>query len=380
MLRKEQVMSVKILYVATVVKKHIMQFHIPILKMCKEAGWETAVAARNDYAEAKECCIPFCDTYYDIAFERSPLSLKNVTAYRELKNVIDQGDYDIIHCHTPVGAMLTRLAARSARKKDTKVIYTAHGFHFYKGAPIKNWLLYYSAEYILSHWTDVLITINKEDYSCAQKFKAGKVIYIPGVGIDTAKYSQAITDEQRRILRAEMGVPEDAILLCSVGELNVNKNHSLIIRALAKLENRNVHYCIAGEGMYREKLMALAQKLGVADRVHLLGYRSDVYEIYKSSDIFCFPSLREGLPVALMEAMASGLPCAASRIRGNVDLLGEESEMLFDPHNIAECKAKLQRMITDHSSLCKTDYSSMLLPYSKDTVITQMKEIYGIDE
>ena len=123
----------KVLFVATVVKTHIMEFHIPYLKMFKEMGWETVVAARNDYENPADCVIPYCDTYYNIPFERNPLKLGNLKAYTDLKKVIDGGGYDIIHCHTPVGAMLTRLAAKQARKNGTKVFYTAHGFHFYKG-------------------------------------------------------------------------------------------------------------------------------------------------------------------------------------------------------------------------------------------------------
>lgn len=373
-------MPVKVLYVATVVKKHIVQFHIPFLKMCKEAGWETAVAARNDYANADDCVIPFCDTYYDIPFERSPLKLKNIAAYRELKKVIAEGGYDIIHCHTPVGALLTRLAARSARKKGTKVFYTAHGFHFYTGAPLLNWLVYYPVERFLARWTDVLITINKEDYARAQKFKAGKVVYVPGVGIDVLKFSEPIAEEQRHEIRAGMGVPDDAVLLCSVGELIQRKNHAIVIRALAQLSNQSIHYCIAGDGENRDQLTALAHELGISERVHLLGYRSDVHELYKVSDLFCLPSFQEGLPVALMEAMASGRPCVASRIRGSMDLLDGQNAMLFDPTNVEECKAKIDRMMAENKDLCKIDYSSALLPFSQDAVLAQMEEIYGIIE
>ena len=373
-------MPSKVLYVATVVKKHIMQFHIPFLKMCGDAGWETAVAARNDYADADACSIPFCDTYYDIPFERSPLKGKNITAYRELKKVIESGSYDIIHCHTPVGAMLTRLAARGARKKGTQVIYTAHGFHFYKGAPLLNWIVYYPAERFLARWTDVLITINKEDYARAQKFSAGKVVYMPGVGIDLARFSAPITEEQKHRLRAEIGVPDDAVLICSVGELNANKNHSLVIRALAQMENKNIHYCVIGEGEYREPLTVLARELGLTEQVHLPGYRSDVPALLKSSDIFCFPSLREGLPVALMEAMASGLPCVASRIRGNTDLLDETNEALFDPHSVSECRNRLAAAISENKVLPETKYASVLSLFSKESVLAQMKEIYGIIE
>lgn len=194
----------KVLFVATVVKTHIMEFHIPYLKMFKEMGWETAVAARNDYENPADCVIPYCDTYYNIPFERNPLKPGNLKAYKELKHIIDEGEYDIIHCHTPVGAMLTRLAAKQARKKGTKVFYTAHGFHFYKGAPAINWILYYPVEKWLSRYTDVLITINKEDFERAKTFRAGKVCYVPGVGIDLKKFNVGYVNKEQK--RKEIGV------------------------------------------------------------------------------------------------------------------------------------------------------------------------------
>ena len=197
----------KVLFVATVVKTHIMEFHIPYLKMFQDMGWETAVAARNDYEDPADCKIPFCDTYYDIPFERLPWKAANIKAYRELKAIIDREYFDIIHCHTPVGAMIARLAARDARKRGTKVIYTAHGFHFFKGAPVKNWLMFYPAEWLLAPLTDVLVTINKEDYALAKrKIHAKRIEYVPGVGVDTAKFHVGTVDraEKRRELSDEI--------------------------------------------------------------------------------------------------------------------------------------------------------------------------------
>ena len=157
----------KALIVATVLKKHIVQFHVPTIRMLKDMGWQVDVAAADDYDG--EYDVSFCDNYYDIPFGRSPLSKTNITAYKQLKQLIDEGDYDVVHCHTPMGGFLTRLAAREARKKGTKVFYTAHGFHFYKGAPLLNWVLYYPAEKYCSGMTDVLITITKEDYELAKR-------------------------------------------------------------------------------------------------------------------------------------------------------------------------------------------------------------------
>lgn len=333
----------KALYVATVVKNHIMEFHIPYLKMLKEMGWETAVASRNDYDNPNECVIPYCDNYFDVPFERNPFSLKNIKAYKQLKKIIDVGQYDIIHCHTPVGAAITRLAATDARKKGTKVVYTAHGFHFYKGAPLINWLIYYPVEKLLARKTDVLITINREDYQRAQrKIKAGRVEYVPGVGIDVKKYSH-LTGEQDKI-REELNIPLYAKILLSVGEVNVNKNHRIVIKALPQFND--CWYVVCGQGPLIGKHIEFAEELGVADRVIFTGYRTDVSAFYRMADIFVFPSIREGLPVALMEAMAAGLPCVASRNRGSEDLLNG-SDFLFNATNVSELTSKLKKALNE---------------------------------
>ena len=322
----------KVLFVATVVKTHIMEFHIPYLKMLKEMGWETAVAARNDYENPTDCIIPYCDVYYDIPFERNPFKPVNFKAYINLKKVINEGNYDIIHCHTPVGAMLTRLAAADARKKGSIVFYTAHGFHFYRGAPAINWLAYYPVEKWLAKKTDVLITINKEDYERAKaKFKTPRIEYVPGVGIDVNKFSRLPYDRSEK--RKELGLKDSDFVLLSVGELIERKNHRTVIQSLAELKAfgklNNVQYLICGIGILNEDLKQLAVDLGVADHVHFLGYRNDVSAICNCSDVFVFMSLQEGLPVALMEAMACGLPAICSKIRGNTDLIKDHTNGVF---------------------------------------------------
>jgi glycosyltransferase involved in cell wall biosynthesis len=226
----------------------------------------------------------------------------------------------VIHCNTPVGGMIGRFVGKTHRVK--KVIYTAHGFHFYKGAPLFNRTVLKWAEQIMAHWTDAIITINKEDYEAAKKFKLkkeGKVYYVPGVGIDTSQY--IINKQLRTDKRKELGVEKDDIVLISVGELNSNKNHQVIISALGKIQNKKIHYFLCGVGDKEEELKQQAKKCGIEENVHFLGYRTDVKQLLNSSDIFVIPSQREGLSRALMEAMASGLPCIASRIRGNVDLI-----------------------------------------------------------
>ena len=371
----------KVLFVATVVKTHIMEFHIPYLRMFKEQGWETAVAARNDYENPTDCVIPYCDTYYDIPFERNPLKPGNMKAYKELKRVIDNGGYDIIHCHTPVGAMLTRFAAKQARKNGTKVFYTAHGFHFYKGAPAINWFLYYPVEKWLSRYTDVLITINKEDYERAKTFSAGKVYYVPGVGIDLKKFQSSgkLHKQKREWLCAEFGISKDAMILLSVGEVNKNKNHRVVIEALGKLKQDNIYYVICGRGPLQGEYKILVDQLNISKQVIFAGYRTDVADFYKAADVFVFPSFREGLPVSVMEAMASGLPVICSNIRGNTDLIENNVTGLIannTPEGVAKAISAMQSNENLRASLASAALQK-IRQFDLRDVESQMSKIYG---
>lgn len=329
----------KVLFVATVVETHIKTFHIPYLKMFKDRGWQTVVAAKNDCRVGRDRHIPFCDEFYDIPFQRFPLKIKNLEAFVRLRTLIKNGNFDIIHCHTPVGALLTRLAAVNARKKGTKIIYTAHGFHFYRGAPLINWMVYYPVEWLLANFTDVLITINQEDYARACRFNAKCIHYVNGVGIDTKRFkvSDDVRNEWRQKLRIELDIPTNATVLLSVGELTKRKNHGLIIRAVAQLERADVYYVICGRGPLLDKYNKLIRKLKVENRVRLLGFCEQIEKYYSMSDIFVFPSRQEGLPVALMEAMVSKLPIICSAIRGNTDLIRDgDNGLLVENDDVSE--------------------------------------------
>ena len=371
----------KVLFVATVVKTHMMQFHIPYLKMFQEMGWETAVASKNDYENPEDCQIPYCDAYYDIPFARLPWKRSNIRAYRMLKKIIDEGNYDIIHCHTPVGAMIARLAALAARKKGTKVIYTAHGFHFFKGAPLLNWLLFYPAEWLLAPVTDVLITINKEDYARARKqLRAKRIEYVPGVGIQTEKFRERSID--RKAKRASLGYRDTDFLLLTVAEMTPNKNHITILKALALLKERgdlgSIHYLICGRGEMWESLEQSARELGIDDHVNFLGYRTDAPELYQASDLFLFVTLREGLSVALMEAMSSGMPIVCARIRGNTDLIEDGISGIFsenDPEVIAQHILTLYRDPEKRKALGQAASEKALL-FDEKNVLRQVKDIY----
>ena len=375
---EDQMKKRKVLLVATVVKIHVNVFHIPCLKMFQEQGWETWVCSRNDFDNPKDCVIPHCDHYIDIPFERNPLKPGNVKAYRMLRKIVEKEQFDLIYCHTPVGAMLARLAGISARKKGTKVIYMAHGFHFYNGAPLLNWMIYYPAEKFLSRFTDGLITINQEDYRRAQKFHAGKTILIPGVGIDLDKFQKK--EPTRQEIRNKLGIPEIKIILMSVGELTKRKNHMAVIEALAYLEEYDILYVVCGDGPMKARLRARTEELGVRERVKLLGFRKDIAELHKMADIFVFPSLQEGLPVALMEAMASGLPIVASRIRGNEDLIqnnrGGYLVKAQDSEQLAEAISKMIKNPEQRDKMEKRNLE-IIKHYGQDAVLQKMKEFFN---
>ena len=363
----------KVLFTATVVKTHINVFHLPYLKWFKEQGYEVHVAAKNDFIN-EPCIIPNCDKYYDVKFARFPFSKTNIKAYKQLKKLIQENNYDIIHCHTPVAGVLTRLAAR--KNKNTTVIYTAHGFHFFKGAPLLNWLIYYPVERFCARFTDKLITINKEDYERAKRFslrKNGKVYYVPGVGINLEKIENLKVDIKQK--KKELVIPEDIPVLLSVGELIKRKNHKTVLKALSQIKDKNFIYLICGRGVLKEYLYNLTKQLGLESKVKFLGFRKDIAEICKVTDLFIFPSYHEGLPVALMEAMAAGLPVIASNVRGNRDLIAKEN--LFEPDDIETLKNLIEKRLelVKQKELRKVSYIN-LKQYSLKNVLKQMAEIY----
>ena len=370
----------KILYVTTISASMNAFFkaHIEMLVneghsvelACNDANWPI-----DDFYYTLGC------RYHHVDFSRSPLSLDNLKAYGQLKNIIINGGYDIVHCHTPNAAVITRLVCRKLRKKNKlKVFYTAHGFHFYKGAPKLNWLVYYPIEKLCSRFTDKLITINQEDYELAKsKFKAKEVCYVPGVGIDLSRFENVEVDRTEK--RREIGVPEDAFLLVSVGELNENKNHQVIIRAMAKLGNPNIHYAIAGVGDKKEYLEELAQTLGMSDRLHLLGYRRDIPELNTAADAFCFPSHREGLGLAAIEAMACGLPIITSNVHGINDYsIDGVTGYKCSPTDAEGFASAIKKICKDFefTEKMKTQNKIYAQKYETSKILPVMREIYNI--
>lgn len=296
---------------------------------------------------------------------------------RQVKALCQAERYDIIHCHSPIGGVVARLAAGKSRKQGTKVIYTAHGFHFFKGAPRKNWLLFYPMERLCARFTDLLITINREDYALAKaKMRAGRVVYVPGVGLDTKAFSG---ETDPAALREKLGLaPKDRVIL-SVGELSRRKNHRVVLEAVAKLADPTVHYLICGIGPEEEKLLVLAKALGVEKQLHLLGYRRDIPQILAAADIYAFPSLQEGLPVALMEAMAAGKAVVASDIRGNDDLLaGQPGGVLLDARDAEGFAQALDKLLNDPEGRGEMGNANRLRirSFDRSVVNAQMQALY----
>lgn len=271
---------------------------------------------------------------YNTPIPRSIFKIGDIiNSYKQIRKLTKEKHYRIVHCHSPIGGVVARFACRKARKTGTKVIYTAHGFHFFKGASLINWLIFYPIEKICSIFTDVLITINKEDYLRAKSWNTCKVKYVPGIGVHTKDFLNEHVD--RQTFRKELGLSENDFVFLSVGQLSVRKNHEVIIRALAKIQNKNVKYLIVGFGETENKLKLLIKELGISERVIFAGYRGDVRKILHVVDAFAFPSLQEGLPVSLMEAMSVGLPIICSSVRGNVDLVEEnKGGFLYKCHDV----------------------------------------------
>jgi glycosyltransferase involved in cell wall biosynthesis len=351
----------------------------------EEMGYEVHVVANFDRGnpstrevldEFKKWVLEHHGKCFTIAVTKHPTDLKhNRKAYRQILALIRENQYDFIHCHTPVGGVLGRMAGH---RTHTKVLYTAHGFHFFDGAPMLNWTVYYPVEKFLSRWTDILITINQEDYQRAKKhFHAKKTVYVPGVGIDLEAFSG---DRQKREeKRRELGLKDSDIMLLSVGELSKRKNHEIVIRALEQLKRQgklgNIHYMICGTGGLQQYLEQLVHGLSLDDAVHFLGYRTDIPEICQSADLYIFPSLQEGLPVALMEAIAAKTPVIGSRIRGNTDLIVNES-CLFDPNDADDVALKITDAITNGITGAVQENYEHLKAFELQKVNQRMRLIY----
>lgn len=319
---------------------------IPCVEAALSLGYEVYMGVNRINAEELACDHKV--KFYNASIYRNLFDLKsNYTAYKNLMALLTKEKFDVIHCNTPIGGILGRLCGERARVGKT--IYTVHGFHFYKGAPLLNRTVFKRAEMLMARYTDVIITINQEDYQAAQQFKLrnnGKVYYIPGVGVDTKEYQPGRVNKKN--LKSTLGLTGDDIVLIAMGDLIPRKNYAASIKAIAKAANSRLHFLVCGQGPELDRLKALAGKLKVERQIHFLGLRTDIKELLQIADIFLFTTYQEGLPRSMMEAMAAGLPCVASRIRGNTDLIEDgKGGLLREPQDIDGFAGAINKLAFD---------------------------------
>lgn len=373
-----------VLFIASIAG-HIRSFHIPMLKRFKELGFSTYVACRDDGLG-----LEYIDKIFDIKFERSPMSLKNIKVQKELTELILGNEFDVISCHTPTASILTRKAYKKFRKKksfQSRLFYTSHGFHFYNGGPFFSNLIFSRIEKYYSKYTDVLITINDEDFEYAKKNFPCTVKKINSMGIDGSIFC-AISSDEKASLRERLGIQKDSICLICIGELNDNKNQSFLLRVFAELVARlkgqgyDVHsrlrFIIAGEGPNKESLVALVKDLGVEHQVEFTGFVSNISDYIKASDIGLGASFREGFGIGIGQEMACGLPVVINNNRGHRELL--DSKDLVDALDEDLYVEKLLMLLTD--SMHYESQREKMLHTSKKFELTKivcdLEKIYGL--
>lgn len=356
----------------------IWQFLIPHIKHLQSLGNEVQCVCAKTGFWFDELKDKYNLKMHCIDFKRSPVSVSNFKKYKELIKLQQQEKFDLVYCQQPVGGLMGRLIGK---KFKIPVIYTAHGFHFFKGAPLKNRLIFKPVEKFLSKYTDVLITINEEDYQAALKMKAKKVFKINGIGIDENKIKVETFDKVE--FRKSLGLTESDKVVLTVSELNWNKNYTAMLDTMKKLteQDKNIKFVSCGTGEWKEKIPAYAKELGIENNCIFLGYRKDISKIMQVSDVFFHASHREGLTLSVMEAMSFGLPCVVSDVRGNRDLIVDgKGGFVAEPMDIDKFEKGIRdilnndKMYKEFSEFNKLESKK----YTVDNVKKQLEEIYAI--
>ncbi|PKM96279.1 MAG: glycosyltransferase family 1 protein [Firmicutes bacterium HGW-Firmicutes-1] len=365
----------KILFTASI-DGHLIGFHIPYIKWFNDQGYEVHTASNGNGK------IPYVHMKHNIQFERSPFKFTNILAYKQLKKIIEENDYKLIHCHTPMASFITRLAARRVRKKGAKVMYTAHGFHFFKGAPIINWLLYYPIEKLMARYTDCIITMNDEDYNISRNHLAkNNTRFVNGIGVDLTVYKPQTTEKKDQ-LRKHYGYKKSDFILTFAGELSYRKHQDLLINAISCVKENiaGIKLLLAGEGCFYDQYKDQIIKLGLEEYVFLLGKRNDIVDLMMLSDVAVSSSRQEGLPVNVMEGIATGLPMIVTDCRGNRDLVkNNENGYIIGIENTQDfCDAilKLYDSPIDRMRFANNNIE-IIKKYSIENTIKEMAVIYN---
>jgi len=371
----------KILFVANV-RSHIGQFHTSFINLLKENGHTIDVSCYDNSADKDGYDFKSINEFKFIPLQRSPFKPQNFKAISQLKDIIRQGGYDIIHCHTPMGAVAARVAAKRAKTK-APVIYTAHGFHFFKGAPKMNWMFFYPVEKMLAHRTNTLITINSEDYNLARNknFKVkDDIIKINGVGVDLDKFTAA-TVETKKKLREEYGYADDAFILIYPADLVTGKNQAMLFNVVRKLITKipAIKLLLPGQPKMGEEYRNMVSEMGITDYVEFLGYRRDIPNLVTLSDISVSASRREGLPVNLIEALAIGKPIVATNVRGNNDIVADGvNGYIVGLDNVDQMAEKILKIYENPDVAKKMGEESVKLSkkYSINSVNKSLVKVY----
>lgn len=371
----------KVLFVATVMS-HIGHFHMPFIRKLKEHGVEVHAAYKDNSEQKKGLDVSAIDRVFEVPFSRSPYSFSNIKAYIQLKQILRENQYDDVHCHTPMGAVVARLAAKAVGNPNCCVIYTAHGFHFYRGASWKNWLLFYPVEKYLARYTDCLITINQEDYDLAVRkcFQAKRIEKVHGVGVDTDIFATADMAEKKE-LRREFGFAPDEFIMVFPSDLRACKNQMMLLETVAVLRERGVpcRLLLPGSDEQAASYIAHAQKLGVEKYIEIMGYRRDIDKLVALSDVSVSSSCREGLPINLIEAMAIGNPIVATDVRGNRDLVQEGVNGFLVPlHDVQRMADAIEKLYRSPELMAQFSQESrrLVAPYAVAPVLEEMTKIY----
>lgn len=369
--------------IITTISGFVPQFEMNNVSLLQEMGFEVHYASNFDrpvYDYDKNLFQQRGIITHPLFIEKSPVHLiQNYKTFKQLKTLLQEERFDLIHCHNPMGGVLGRLAG-SLYVPGALILYTAHGFHFYRKAPLRNWLLYYPVERALARLTDILITINEEDFKRAGGFRlryGGSVWKIPGVGLDVKRFVPK--EKERKKRKAELGFPEDSFLVLSVGELNRNKNHRAVIQAVSQMAEKDICYGICGRGNGRKELERLIEKKGLQSRVKLLGYRKDIERVLPAADCFLFPSKREGFGMAAVEAMAVGLPLITSDCRGTREYMKDEVTGIVCVKNCPESYAEaIRRLKSNPRKRVEMGRSSRerALLFSREATENVMRRVY----
>lgn len=336
----------RLLVIATI-DATLRAFLLPYADHFRRRGWRVDAMAHGVLGSAPtEAAF---DRVWEVDWSRNPLAPRNlVTVPRIVRRVVEEQGYDLVHVHTPVASFVSRLALRPLRASGLRVVYTAHGFAFFRGGSRPHNLAYWALERTAAAWTDTLVVMNQEDLEAARGFGTidrERVVYMPGIGVDTSVYRADEGGGQAALeLRRGLGIAADAFMALMVAEFIPRKRHEDALRAFAAMGDERAHLLMAGTGPLLEPMRRLAAELGLGARTHFLGYRNDIPVLLQAADAMLLPSSQEGLPRSVMEAMSLGTPVLGSDIRGTRDLLAEGAGLLFSTGDVPAFAAALRRL------------------------------------